>query len=269
MYASNSIAGAENMALYKVEGIVLRRRILGESDRIVTIFGRNYGKISAVAKGARKPKSRLGGRTEPFIYANYLLAEGRNLDIITQAELIDGLPAVRGDLYLTAMATYFIELVDSFTEAREAHDDIFDLLWAVLRLLEGGAEPDLMARIFEVRLMSLLGYRPQLERCARCSALVGSAWRFDVSIGGLLCRECRPSAAHQVTVSADAVRLMRLLLITDIGQLVRAGISEKLLIEIERVMGAFIDYRSESRIRSREFLMQVREERKNKRAVTG
>src|SRR5579862_2141676 len=107
------------MPLYKSTAIVLHRTNLGETDRILTLLGRETGKLNAVAKGARGPKSRLSGVSELFTHSRILLAAGRNLDIVSQGEIRESFPALRTDLALMARATYLCELTDRLTEERE------------------------------------------------------------------------------------------------------------------------------------------------------
>src|SRR5687767_1549398 len=121
--------------VYKAQAIVLRQRKLGEADKIVTLFSAYSGKIDAVAKGVRRTKSRLAGHLEPLTLGSYLLAEGRELDILTQAETIDGFPALRTDLERLSRGLYCAELVDRLTPERSEASKVFRLLQSTLSLL--------------------------------------------------------------------------------------------------------------------------------------
>src|ERR1051325_8250199 len=122
--------------VYRVEGIVLRRLSIGETDRVVTLFTPARGKIGVVAKGARGPRSRLGGVTEPFTYLRALLAQGQNLDVLTQAESINPFTAIRKDLARVGYASYFVELIDAGTDERHPSRTLWDLLLGSLSALE-------------------------------------------------------------------------------------------------------------------------------------
>src|SRR5438105_3954447 len=100
------------MAVYKANAIVLRRIPLGETDKIITLFTREYGKYNAVAKGARKTTSRLCGATEPLMFLRAALADGMNLDVLTQCDIRESFPTLRGDFGLFLRATYVCELLD-------------------------------------------------------------------------------------------------------------------------------------------------------------
>lgn len=156
------------MPLYTANAIVLRRIDFGETDRITTLYTRELGKISAIAKGARKPISRLAGATETLTYAKFQLATGKTLDVITQVEVRHSFPRVRSNLRQLAYATYLAELIERFVEEREPNADMFDLLLSSLYLLERLNDPEKIAHMFELQFMKLLGYEPTLDKCVRC-----------------------------------------------------------------------------------------------------
>ncbi|MDR7433726.1 MAG: DNA repair protein RecO [Armatimonadota bacterium] len=177
------------MPVYRAEGIVLRRVALGEADRLVTLYTREHGKLYAVARGARKPTSRLGGRVEPYTHLRALLASGRSLDILTQVEVVEPFGALRTDLQRMAYAAYAVELVDKATATREPHAQLFHLLIDTLRGMCNG-DPEVAALRFSLRLLILQGYRPSLDRCVGCGRSLGPFPRFSTSLGGVLCRRC-------------------------------------------------------------------------------
>ncbi|MBI3915321.1 MAG: DNA repair protein RecO, partial [Chloroflexi bacterium] len=102
--------------LYRVQAIILKRTDMGEADRLLTLYTRDHGKLRAMAKGARKPASRKSGHVELFMHSELLLARGRNLDIVTQAETRHAFLPLQSDLHRLGYAYYFAELLDQFTE---------------------------------------------------------------------------------------------------------------------------------------------------------
>ncbi len=139
------------MPVYKAEAIVLRRTNLGEADRIVTLFCRDQGKVAAVAKGARTPKSRLSGRLELFSHVRLLLAVGRTLDIVSQVDVVHAHSPLRGDLERLGFAAFAIELTDRATADREPAPEIFESLCDALERMQE-ADPQLVALWFVARL---------------------------------------------------------------------------------------------------------------------
>jgi len=150
---------------YRTQAIVLGHIEYGEADRILKLFTMEKGKISAIAKGVRKIRSRKAGHLEPFTHVNLFLAEGRNLDIITQAETVDSYPDLRDNLEGIAYASYVMEVVDRFTYEEGQNVGIFRLLVNTLGRLEKQPNPETVIHYFEMRLLDLLGFRPLGWRC--------------------------------------------------------------------------------------------------------
>ena len=146
--------------VYKTAGIVLRHRKLGEADKILILFTPNYGKVDAVAKGVRRPTSKLAGHVEPLTHSSFLLARGRELDIVTQAETLEPLTPLREDLERVGRALYVAELVDRFTADRQESYSLFRLLLETLRRLATHDDLDLVLRYFEMQPLQETGYRP-------------------------------------------------------------------------------------------------------------
>jgi len=199
------------MPVYRAEGIVLRRVELGEADRLITLYTREHGKLHAVAKGARKPTSRLGGRIEPFTYLRGLLATGRSLDILSQVEVVESFGTLRADLPRMAYAAYAVELIDRATAAREPNAQLFHLLLGTLRAMCDG-DPELAALRFSLRLLVLQGYRPSLNRCVGCGRSTALPQRFSTSLGGVLCPRCGEQDPNAWEVDGPLLAGLRILL---------------------------------------------------------
>jgi DNA repair protein RecO (recombination protein O) len=151
--------------LYRTEAIVLRRQDFGEADRLLTLYTPGLGKTRVLAKGVRKPTSRKAGHVELFTHSRLLIAKGRNLDIVTQADTIDSFLPLRAELARASCGYYVAELVDKFTEEREENGRLFDLLVRALAWLGEAEDTDLVLRYFELHLLDYVGYRPQLFQC--------------------------------------------------------------------------------------------------------
>ena len=145
------------MSTYKTEGVILKRSNYGEADRILTIYTKHYGKIRAIAKGVRKITSRKGGNLELFNHCVLFLAKGRNLDIITEVQVVNSFSRLSPDLEKTAGAFYLVELVDQLTPDGQVNRRVFDLLVSTLAKLSDCQTAQLTAD-FEVNLLRLLGF---------------------------------------------------------------------------------------------------------------
>ena len=203
------------MALYREQGVVLRTYKLGETDRIVHLLTAGRGKVRAVAKGVRKPGSRFGGRLEPFSHVDLQLYEGRNLDIITQTELIDGHAGVREDFVLSACGSSMVEAADFIAQEGERATRLYVLLLEGLRhLLAAPQWPASVLDAYLLRLASVAGYHPQLDACAGCGG-PGSHAVFHLAAGGVVCPRCAPNGTRPLDV--HTIALLRALAGADWG----------------------------------------------------
>ncbi len=191
------------MSLYREHGIVLRTYKLGEADRIVVFVTRGHGKVRAVAKGVRKTKSRFGSRLEPCSHVALQLYEGRELDIVTQAESVDHFRAIRDDLDRLAGAQIMLEATDQVSQEHEADARLYQLLLGGLRTL-AGTGGGLVVPAFLLKLLAADGVRPMVELCASCGEDTPLE-AFDLESGGLLCHSCRRGRK----VSPEAVALLQ------------------------------------------------------------
>jgi len=194
------------MSLYRDQGVALRTIRLGEADRIVTFVTEGHGKVRAVAKGVRRTKSRFGARLEPMSHVALLLYQGRELDVVTQADTIEHFRPVREDLEAMTAATAMLEATDQVAQERQANPQLYHMLLGALRALARRHSPVVVPAFF-LKLLALEGFRPILEHCAGCGS-PGPLVAFDLEEGGALCRACR----RGVPLGPDALELMRRIL---------------------------------------------------------
>jgi len=243
---------------YRATAIVLRRLNIGETDRIVTLYSREKGKISGIAKGARRPLSKLAGATEPFTYGRYLLAVGRDLDVITQAEVRESFPNVRRDLKRIAYATYLVEFVNAVVEEREPNYDLFDTLLSALYLLEAEADPEVVARYSDLHIMSLMGYRPEIDVCLRCGKRPTTAdVAFSPSLGGRVCEECGPLPDDVIYISGEAADAMRRLMAAEPRSLKDLRFPNAVKEELFRAIRWYVRYQLDRELKSSEFIQAL------------
>ena len=187
------------MGLYRDEAIVLRTQKLGEADRIITLLTRSSGRVRAVAKGVRRTTSRFGSRLEPFTHVDLQLAEGRSLDVVTQAETLHPFAGQIGSDYERYTAgTVMLETAERLVvEDKEPSLQQFLLLVGALRAMcETGRSPSLVLDSFLLRSLSVAGYAPTFEACSRCGT-EGPHRSFSPAAGGMLCASCRvPGSAN-------------------------------------------------------------------------
>jgi DNA repair protein RecO (recombination protein O) len=191
------------LSLYRDEGVVLRTMRLGEADRIVSFVTKARGKVRAVAKGVRRTNSKFGGRLEPLSHVALQCWQGRELDTVTQVEVLDSFKSVREDLSRVSKAYALLEVVDQLAQERHANDRLYEMLVGALRALET-RDSVLLVPSFFLKVLALEGSAPVVDSCASCGSgeeLVA----FDMLEGGALCRSCRRGRA----LSAAALAIVR------------------------------------------------------------
>lgn len=247
----------------KTEAVVLRRRRFGDSDRIVTLLTPARGKLEAVAKGALRPRSKLAGHLEPMTHVEVVLAHGRTLGIVTQAQTIEAFSALRDDLERLSAGLYLIELADRFTiEEAEADASYVLLLTALLRLLRGDGQ-QLVVRSFELALLEATGFRPEWRRCAACRAEVTAdrlAW--SPLAGGLLCERCRASHPEAGPIDIAVVKVLRLIQDAPYEDAARVRLNERVAAGMEGAMTDLVRAVAERDFGSAHFLTAVRHTRR-------
>jgi len=249
------------VAVYKANAFVLKRIPLGETDKILTLFTREYGKLSAVAKGSRKTTSRLAGATEPLMYLKALLAEGRNLDVLTQCEIRESFPLVRGDFGLYLRATYACELLDRVTVERHAHgaQEAFDLLLSTLYILQRARDPDAAVHAYELQLMAQEGYDPLLTHCVWCERSLDAEIEvvgYSAARGGALCADCAGRAHDEALPLGEEARswMLRLAAEDNARSLAATEVPVAAREQLARVLREHLRFRLERAVRSTAFL---------------
>lgn len=181
------------MAIRHEQGIVLRTYPFGDSHKVVVLATPDRGKVRCVAKGVRKTSSRFGGRLEPFTVIRVVLYEGRELDTITQVDVLEAFPRLREDLDGVAIAGVMAEVIDQVMYQDEPSHDLFTLFRKALGAVDRGMRgPDLLS-LFFLRVADNLGLAPALESCAGCNSL--HDLRFSIPAGGAVCPACAPAGA--------------------------------------------------------------------------
>jgi DNA repair protein RecO (recombination protein O) len=246
---------------YVTDAIVLTRFDYGEADRIMTLFTPAHGKLKAIAKGVRRPKSRLGGSLEPLAELRVALARGRTFDVVTQVEVRHAWLRLRDSLESAATAWYLAELADRSLEERHEAEGLYSLLRHAYELLDAGMNPGRLARWYEMRLADELGVRPEVERCVECDRMleVDETFRWVPPLGGVLCHRCPGPPADRAGLSLDAIKLLRAYQRMDVEAIAALRLPAAVEREVEQAMRDFLSYSLEREARSRPFLDEVRQ----------
>ena len=236
--------------LYRDSGVVLRTIKLGEADRIVTVFTQAHGKVRAVAKGVRKTTSKFGARLEPTSHIAIQCYRGRELDVVTQVETIEANRALREGYGLLTHAVPMLEAVDQVGQEREPNPAIYRMLSGALRTLALQRSRAVTPAFFW-KLLSIEGFHPLIEACARCGDDTVALVAFDVDEGGTLCAPCARGGGRPL--SPEALAMLRRML----GGGLNGVLAEEpgpAVAEVERLAISTLEHHIERRLRSASLL---------------
>jgi len=233
----------------KTEAIVLRSIRYGEADRILHLYSKSRGRIGAIAKGARKPRSRFGGRLEPFFRLDLMLHEGRSdLMTVTSATTVDGYPRLRSSGPALTAGARACDAVLRLLDSEEPNPPAYNLLCRYLALLDDPAEPRATALetalSFRIKLALVAGFAPELASCARCGEadhLVG----FSGAAGGVVCSGCEAGA---FTFDEEAHRFMVGSLASPLDEAPEA--EPRALRQVERAVGETLEHHAHVQLRA-------------------
>ena len=245
---------------FRVEAVVLRHADWGEADRLLTLYTRERGKVRAIAKGARKIRSRKAGHLEPFTRVTLQLAQGRDLLIVTQADTVDAYISLGEDLVKTGYASYVVELLDRFTYEDESENNaIFVLLTEILGRIATEPDPWLAIRYFEVRLLDFLGYRPHLFKCANCRKEIQPVDQFfSPAAGGVLCPTCGAGLPGAWRISMETLKHFRHFQRSSYPEAQRARPGPEVQNELETLMQRYFTYLLERGLNTPGFIKQIK-----------
>lgn len=247
--------------VFRTDAVVLRRQDFGEADRLLVLLTPEHGKFRAIAKGARKPIARKTGHVELFALVDMLIARGRELHLVTQAETKESFLPLREDLVRGTYANHLVELLDRFTAEQDTDRAEFDLLVRALGWLCIDVDPRLVARYYELNLLSLAGFAPSLHYCGIGQEEIQAQDQyFSPPDGGVICPEHHIGIERGAPMSLNALKTLRYLQTRPWDAIQVLQLSGVLHMEIERLMLAYITYLLEQRLESVEFLRRLRRE---------
>jgi DNA repair protein RecO (recombination protein O) len=253
---------------YRTQAIVLGHIEYGEADRILKLFTFKKGKITAIAKGVRKIRSWKAGHLEPFTRVTLFLAKGRNMDIVTQAETVDGYLGLREDLERVAYASYVVEVLDRFTYEEGQNVAIFRLLANTLKRLETHPNPATVVHYYELRLLDLVGFRPQLFNCIDCGKPIREEDQFFSPLaGGVACPRCGKARPEAWPVEKDVLRYFRHLQRSTWEQIEGVTIPPMIEPSLGDLIERYITYILERKLNTPDFLREVQKKDKDSGAV--
>lgn len=242
--------------LEKIEGIVIKTQDYGETHKIVTIFSKKIGKFAAIAKGAKKPKSRMAAVTQPFIYGEFLVYVHSGLSTIQQGEIIYSLRPIREDIIKTAYAAYILELTDKLIDEKSPDRFIYDQLLLTMDWIAENVSYDIPVMMYEMKLFQKGGFAPIVHHCVNCGS-TENPFSFSVAEGGLLCKRCMHLDQLAFSISDLLARLLHLFASVGLERIGTITMKDENIAKLRQILDAYYDHYGGYYIKSKKFLNQL------------
>jgi DNA repair protein RecO (recombination protein O) len=245
------------MPIYTTHAIVIRSHHYGESDKIITFFTKDFGKIKGIAKGARRSKKRFQNALDLFSHIRLMFfdREGMGLVRADDCDILHTFPKIKENLKKIFHGNYYLELVNEMAGEREANTEAFNLLLSFLLTLEATEAQEEQLRMFEIRMLSLFGYRPNMRRCSLCKRdwvdlKEMSPVFFSFEIGALVCKQCSNVLNNLIPLSLGTARLIEKISQMELEKIHRLKFTSLALLESQEILPKFITYQLGKELKS-------------------
>ncbi|MFH1245158.1 MAG: DNA repair protein RecO [Candidatus Omnitrophota bacterium] len=244
------------MAILKSEAIVLKVQNFRETSLIVRFFTRDFGKISGIIKGIRKEPARYGGIPLTFSLNSIVFygSIGKNLNLISQCDIADQFSAIRSDLQKTNYANYFIELLDAVTFEYDKNEHLFELVISCLGVLYGAQQCRQLARIFEIKLLNISGFKPRLDTCVSCQQKIPAQAKFSLVSGGILCPRCYVKDSSASAVMKGTLASLEYIEKVPVEKALQLKMTANIESELTVILSRFIRLHLDKEIKSQKLL---------------
>jgi len=248
------------MSFLKTQGIVIKEVSTGEADKIITIFTRNRGRISAVARGGKRPKSKLAAASQILCYGEYILYSGKQLYTVNSCDIIEPFYEIRNDIVKLTYAAHFIDIVLEIAQENQPAPKLLQLLLNSLYMLaKTEKQPELVSAIFELRALVTAGYAPHVSQCIRCGQEAKGYYSFSYEKCGFLCdkEECLEEDRASVPLSPGASRAIQHIVYARMNELFSFGVSQEVLEELGHITRRYLRQQLERDFTKLNFLKNI------------
>lgn len=245
--------------IQKVEAVIISHREYGEADRLLRVFTPRNGKITILAKGARKSGSHKAPHIQPFAHCALVVAKGQNFWILTQADTIHHFQGIHEDLSKTGLAAYLLELADRLTIDDQPDAALFRTIVEAMRHIDSSENPFVPFIYYELRLLDLTGFRPDLFHCVSCHKEIRAEDQyFSASHGGAICPECGHFEQNLLPAPQATLKYLRHFQRSNFTAIMSLEIARPAQKELRKIMDAYVSSVTERRLNSPEFIQQIR-----------
>lgn len=242
--------------LQKVEGIVIRTTDYGEANKIVTLYTRELGKIGVMARGAKRPKSRLAAISQLFTHGHFVFQKTSGLGVLNQGEIIQSFRDLRTDIILTSYAAYIVELLDKLTDQNDKNPYLYEMVFQSLQYIDEGIDYEIITRLFEVKMLRLAGIGLHVDSCCHCDAREGE-FSFSLKEGGFLCHRCLYKDERVLKISPGTAKLLRLFYHFELNRLGAISVKPETKEQLKQILEAYYDEYSGLNLKSKRFINQL------------
>jgi len=247
------------MAILRAEAIVLKTFDFRETSIIAGFFTKEYGKLKGILKGVRSDPKKFGSTLEPFSVNEIIFYQKRNseLHLISQCDIKDNFNNIRAGLKSVAFASYLVDLVEHLTPLEETNREVYGLVFYALKQIDCGLDPEKILRIFLVKFLKLIGFKPRLDGCIMCDGNINSQAYFSVRHGGLLCQECAAGKSDYTSVFKGTIASILHMEKNDWQEALRLELNGKVKEELNRIIQSFMEYHLQVRPKSAQVLEAI------------
>lgn len=242
--------------LEKVDGIIIRTQDYGETHKLLTIISKKLGKFTALARGAKKPRSRMAAVTQPFIYARFFVYVNSGLSTIQQGEMIHSFRAIREDIIKTAYTAFITELTDKLMDSGSPDIYLFDQLYQTMCWIEKNEEADIPMMMYELKLFSKGGFAITADKCTHCGSRE-APFSFSIAEGGLLCKRCVSIDRGAIVLPNSIAKLLHVFSSVGLERIGTISIKDENKELMRKILDAYYDQYGGYFLKSRKFLKQL------------
>jgi len=241
---------------YKLEGIVIHAMDYGETNKIVTLYTKELGKVGVMARGAKKPRSKLSAGSQFLTYGLYLFTKGKGLGTLQQADPINPLRYIKADIERMAHASYIVDVIHKLSDKDVRDATIYQWVYQLLHHMDKGLDPQVLTFIYEIKMLSVLGIDAEVDRCVKCGQNEEGI-AFSVSQGGILGRCCYHLDSNALKISPASARLLRMFKYVQLDRIGKIALKEETKKELKMVIDAYYEAYSGLNLKTKKFIDQL------------
>ena len=246
------------MGYVKTKGIIIREVNTGEADKIVTIFSKNFGKLTGSVKGARRPKSKFVAGAQFLCYSDFVLFKGKDMYSINSCDVIESFYEIRNDIVKLTYAAHTVDIILEVVQENQPAQRVLQLLLNTMHMLcKTDKSPELVIRIFEIRLMAILGYAPNVSGCMSCGREDVERGSFSFKMCGVLCSSCKMLDKLSQDISTGTYKALNHIIYAKLAELYSFNLSDTVLAELGRITKRYLRDRLERDFTKLDFLKEL------------